>query len=86
MFTVLLILITSATTAVVSGWGYINVFNHMSYPLRQDQSGQSGLSCAVNVVLHILEPSQSEYASSFVGRLIITLIKQVRRTPIIAHH
>ncbi|XP_065901189.1 importin-9-like isoform X2 [Dysidea avara] len=42
-----------------------------------DQSGQSGLACAVSVVLHILLPSQSEYAASFVGRLIITLIKQL---------
>ena len=58
----------------------------MMITLRQDQSGQSGLSCAVNVVLHILEPSQSEYACSFVGRLIITLIKQVSVILIIAHH
>ena len=65
---------------MVSGWGYISTYNRVSYSLRQDQSGQSGLSCAVNVVLHILEPSQSEYASSFIGRLIITLIKQVSIT------
>lgn len=85
MYTILLVSITTATAAVVSGWG-CGYHLSMSVTLRQDQSGQSGLSCAVSIVLHILKPSQSEYACSFVGRLIITLIKQVSYILIIAQH
>lgn len=84
LYTILLVGITTAVAAVVSEWGYVHYVT-IAVTLRQDQSGQSGLSCAVSVVLHILEPSQSEYACSFVGRLVITLIKQVSFILIIAH-
>ena len=39
--------------------------------------GQSGLLLATQVVVHLLNPSLAEFSASFVGRLVVMLIKQV---------
>ena len=43
--------------------------------------GQSGLLLATQVVVHLLNPNLAEYSASFVGRLVVMLIKQVRDGP-----
>ncbi|XP_046853587.1 importin-9-like [Xenia sp. Carnegie-2017] len=43
----------------------------------QDSSSNNGLTYVIRVISHILHPGISEYASVFVGKLIIILVKKV---------
>ena len=40
-------------------------------------NGENGLLLTTKVILHILDPSLAEFSASFLGSLVIVLIKQV---------
>lgn len=42
----------------------------------QDNAGQTGLWFILQVVAQLLNPSSSENSATFIGRLVITLIKK----------
>ncbi|XP_019850616.1 PREDICTED: importin-9-like [Amphimedon queenslandica] len=42
-----------------------------------DESGQSGLHYAAQVVIHLLDPARPEYSAAFIDKLIIVFIKKV---------
>lgn len=44
---------------------------------RVDESGQSGLHYAAQVVIHLLDPARPEYSAAFIDKLIIVFIKKV---------
>lgn len=53
------------------------VYNGGSSSLRVDESGQSGLHYAAQVVIHLLDPARPEYSAAFIDKLIIVFIKKV---------
>eukprot|EP00731_Ephydatia_muelleri_P021541 Em0014g132a len=42
-----------------------------------DPSGRAGLHYVVQVILHMLDPSRPEFTASFVGKLLIVIVKKV---------
>ena len=66
---------------IKSGGECVKVYLHRGVMQLSEWStsdGQSGLLLATQVVVHLLNPSLAEYSASFVGRLVVMLIKQVR--------
>ena len=57
--------------------------NNIVICFRNDGSSNSGIAYVVQVISHLLHPNISEYASVFVGKLIIILVKKVSLT---SHH
>lgn len=53
------------------------VYNGGLSSLRVDESGQSGLHYAAQVVIHLLDPARPEYSAAFIDKLIIVFIKKV---------
>ena len=49
---------------------------------RRDSQGNSAISYIVRAASHLLDPRAPEFTASFVGRLVTTLIKTVRKTVI----
>lgn len=46
---------------------------------RRDSQGISAISYIVRATSHLLDPRAPEFTASFVGRLVTTLIKNVRK-------
>lgn len=46
---------------------------------RRDSQGTSAISYIVRATSHLLDPRAPEFTASFVGRLVTTLIKNVRK-------
>lgn len=44
-----------------------------------DPSGRAGLHYVVQVILHMLDPSRPEFTASFVGKLLIVIVKKVEQ-------
>ena len=44
---------------------------------RRDEEGSSGVKYVVKVILHLLDPLVSEFSASYVGKLILVLMKKV---------
>ena len=47
--------------------------------VRRDSQGTSAISYIVRATSHLLDPRAPEFTASFVGRLVTTLIKNVRK-------
>ena len=58
----------------------LNLFFLISF--RRDSQGNSAISYIVRAASHLLDPRAPEFTASFVGRLVTTLIKKVRKTVI----
>lgn len=44
---------------------------------RQDPDGRTGLQYVVEVILHLLDPLVPEFSASYVGKLILVVMKKV---------